>query len=64
MSYCKYSNTVLALRQILDSLDDISSKKELFDSASSDDERRAMKEFFSLVPEFAEILMDLSDSED
>lgn len=60
MSYCMFENTTLALKQIMDELQEVSSMQELLKNASSTHERVAIKQFFQMIPEIAEMLEDLS----
>lgn len=59
MSYCMFENTVDALQQIQDRLNEVSSIEELMEDASSDHERESIKHFFKMIDEFYEMSQDL-----
>lgn len=64
MSYCMFENTAADLRQILDRLGDFDSLSELLRTASSDDERRGIKQVHRLVGEILEVMNELKKYDD
>lgn len=64
MSYCMFENTAADLRQILDRLGDFDSLSELLRTASSDDERRGIKQVHRLVGEILEVMNELKEYDD